>query len=212
MQDSIDETIAVQKALNKAKSVDDIMAVVQSAKMVLGMGEEAKHAFWGLFPLALNRAYKIDMEHLSVQRLERDWIEATKDSDWPVSHTQIEEKRAEAKRRKVLDPMAKRHSSTIKSAKTPEELLEILHEVSRSDTPEIDHLFRETAVAEAFRAACLLDPDAPATDELGRALNALHSETVGREVDLASVFRDRQAELMKSRKAAARKLAEKPSK
>lgn len=220
------EALSAQKAMAisstakdrilKAGDADEIAAILREASDEMAEFSSASGIAPDIGRLALSAAYRKDVDSLATRRLERQIVDLTANSDWPVTTKEIEKRRAEARPRLVLNPLAKRHDRLCKTAKQPSDLLPIVDDVTSGRIPEVDERFRETAVELAFRRALALCPDDPVTEELGQLVDRLRAESTywsqfGIGGSYALAVRNHENGLRQRREAAARKRAARKS-
>lgn len=159
-----------QRAIARAKSIEDIRKALAAAAPLAAEGPMGRHRLGSLYSLAVARAQRIDLDCLLTRRLERDWHDVMADTDYAVSRAAIEADREKAQRNQVLRPLARRHEAICRAAKSPADLLPVLCDLTDGSNPAIDERFREMALQVACKRARELDADDPVTARLMETL------------------------------------------
>jgi hypothetical protein len=171
--------VETQRAISRARSVENIREALSGARALLAAGANGRLRLGALYSLGVARAYRVDLDCLTTRRIERDWCDAMAGTDFPVSREDIEIDRLKARRSLVLRPLARRHEALSIAARSPADLLPIVHDVCTDPLPEVDAKFCEMALLLALKRARELDRDCAETREIEAALEKARQSEAG---------------------------------
>jgi len=165
--------LEVRRAISRARTVEGIRSALNAAHTLMTAGPGGRLRLGALYSLGVARAYRIDLDGLTTRRMEREWCDTMAGTDLPVGREDIETDRLKARRSQVLRPLARRHEAMTAAARTPADLLPILHDVCTDPLPEVDAKFCEMALQLALKRARELDPHSADTIAIADALETV---------------------------------------